>query len=262
VAAALEATTNGGNARIQLELVLVKAAAPELDPSRKALLARIERLEAGMGPGPRAEVRGPAAESAAPGAQPPDAGARVAAGLEAAPGPVVPPAVEPVVTRVEPVVTRVEPVGPRVEPVGPRVEPVVTAAEPGPVLPPGAVDLSGAAELWPAVIAAVREENGMLAALLEQTYPVSLSGGELTVEFPADLSFMKRKAEQDDNRRLAMETFRAVTGSALALRYELADPDAAGAGAGRALSGDELVQRFMVEFNAEELSHAREEDQS
>src|SRR3984885_6162389 len=47
VSAALDATANGAQARIQLELVLVKAAAPELDPSMSALLARIERLERG-----------------------------------------------------------------------------------------------------------------------------------------------------------------------------------------------------------------------
>ncbi len=47
VSEALEATANGAQARIQLELVLVKAAAPELDPSMAALLARIERLEKG-----------------------------------------------------------------------------------------------------------------------------------------------------------------------------------------------------------------------
>ena len=37
VARALDATSNGGQARIQLELVLVKAAAPELDPTAAAL---------------------------------------------------------------------------------------------------------------------------------------------------------------------------------------------------------------------------------
>jgi DNA polymerase-3 subunit gamma/tau len=225
VAAALEATTNGGNARIQLELVLVKAAAPELDPSRKALLARIERLEAGLGPGRPAQTPAPPAEPAASSAP-----------VAAAPAPVVPPAVEPVVTRVEPAAVR----------------------------PGGAIDLESATEVWPAVVAAVREENGMLAALLDQTRPVGLSGGELTVQFPADHSFMKLKAEQEDYRRVANETFRAVTGSTLALRYELADPDGGpdGGAAPRQLSGDELVERFMVEFNAEELSNAREEDQS
>src|SRR5579875_3727338 len=54
VSAALEATANGAQARIQLELLLVKAAAPQFDPSLAALLARIERLEAGArrGSGP------------------------------------------------------------------------------------------------------------------------------------------------------------------------------------------------------------------
>ena len=48
VSAALEATANGAQARIQLELVLIKATAPEVDPSAAALLARIERLEAAL----------------------------------------------------------------------------------------------------------------------------------------------------------------------------------------------------------------------
>ena len=56
VAAALEATANGAQSRIQLELVLIKSAAPEVDPSTAALLARIERLEerarAGGAPAP------------------------------------------------------------------------------------------------------------------------------------------------------------------------------------------------------------------
>ena len=65
VAAALEATANGAQARIQLELVLVKCASPQVDPSTGALLARIEQLEhalrrlagAGAGVGAAAPVR-------------------------------------------------------------------------------------------------------------------------------------------------------------------------------------------------------------
>ncbi len=49
---ALEALANGANARIQLELALVKAAAPEVDPSARALLARIDRLEGQLAGGP------------------------------------------------------------------------------------------------------------------------------------------------------------------------------------------------------------------
>ena len=46
IAAALRALKDGADARTQLELALVKAAEPAHDPSAKALLARIERLEA------------------------------------------------------------------------------------------------------------------------------------------------------------------------------------------------------------------------
>jgi DNA polymerase III subunit gamma/tau len=45
LAAGLEARKAGADARTQLELALVKAAAPDLDPSQRALLTRIERLE-------------------------------------------------------------------------------------------------------------------------------------------------------------------------------------------------------------------------
>ena len=47
IAAALRAMKDGADARTQLELALVKAATPELEPSVKALLARLERLESG-----------------------------------------------------------------------------------------------------------------------------------------------------------------------------------------------------------------------
>jgi DNA polymerase-3 subunit gamma/tau len=50
IAAALRAMKDGADARTQLDLVLVKAAEPAHDPSAKALLARIERLE-GRAPG-------------------------------------------------------------------------------------------------------------------------------------------------------------------------------------------------------------------
>ena len=54
IAGALRAMKDGADARTQLELALLKAAAPAYDPTVKALLARIERLEA----------RGPAAPAA------------------------------------------------------------------------------------------------------------------------------------------------------------------------------------------------------
>ena len=58
IAAALRAMKDGADARTQLELALVKAAEPAHDPSTKALLARIERLE-GRAPGAGAAAARP-----------------------------------------------------------------------------------------------------------------------------------------------------------------------------------------------------------
>jgi DNA polymerase-3 subunit gamma/tau len=80
LAAAMEATKNGSDARTQLELALVKAASPSVDPSTQALLHRIERLEAalaggaqrpaGAAPAPPRAAAAPRAESPSPPSQP------------------------------------------------------------------------------------------------------------------------------------------------------------------------------------------------
>jgi len=119
-------------------------------------------------------------------------------------------------------------------------------------------DLERAVELWPAVVAQVRERNALVAALLAEARPVATGERELTLAFPAGAAFLKRKAEQDDHRHLAAEVWRAVSGSPLTLRYELGEEDQRGDGE-PALSGEELVRRFIEEFDAEELP---EEDDS
>jgi DNA polymerase-3 subunit gamma/tau len=200
VSAALEATANGAQARIQLELVLVKAAAPEVDPSMAALLARIERLEQGGGNG--------------------GAGNRLRA------------------------MQRPEPV--------PAQQPAPAPAREPDTAPAGTLDVDAAAACWPAVIDLVRGENAMLAALLSDARPVAVGDQELTLAFPGGAAFLKKKAEQEDHRRVAGEAFQAVTGQRLVLRYELRDSEEEPAG-DTVLSGEELVQRFMEEFDAEEV---------
>jgi DNA polymerase-3 subunit gamma/tau len=193
VSQALEATANGAQAQIQLELVLVKAAAPEIDPSAAALAARIERLEGGG-------VRGPAPEP-----QQEQAPSRASAG---------PSAGRPESTN------------------GPALE------------------LQSAIESWPAVVQMVRGDNAMLAALLDDARPVAVGERELTLAFPAGAAFLKRKAEQDEHRRAAAEALRTVTGQRLAIRYELSE---AADDEEPTLSGEELVRRFIEEFDAEEI---------
>ena len=48
LAEALRTVKDGADARTRLEAALVKAAAPEVDPAARALMARVERLEAAL----------------------------------------------------------------------------------------------------------------------------------------------------------------------------------------------------------------------
>jgi hypothetical protein len=117
----------------------------------------------------------------------------------------------------------------------------------------GALGIDDATACWPAVVDLVRGENAMLAALLSDARPVAVRDRELTLAFPGGAAFLKRKAEQDDHRRVAGEALRAVTGQTLALRYELRDDQDDAQESDTVLSGEELVQRFMEEFDAEEV---------
>src|SRR3954466_8080495 len=64
IAGALRAMKDGADARTQLELALVKAATPDLEPSVKALHARLERLES-RAPAPTGAKTPERAETAA-----------------------------------------------------------------------------------------------------------------------------------------------------------------------------------------------------
>jgi DNA polymerase-3 subunit gamma/tau len=202
LAAGLEAMANGAEPRIQLELALVKAAAPDVDPSTPALLARIDRLERGRNGVPAAPPRMPEPSAAAPP---------------------------------EPTVAPAEPAAP---------------APPEPAAAP--LELAGVKALWPTVVETVGAANGMLAAALAESHPVAVADGELVVAFAPDQAFHKRLAERDGNREEAAEALRTVLGQPLHLAYEVRE-DLAPAAETRTLEGDELVRRFVAEFDAEEI---------
>jgi DNA polymerase-3 subunit gamma/tau len=111
--------------------------------------------------------------------------------------------------------------------------------------------------MWPAVVELVRGGNAMLGVLLDSARPTAVTERELVLSFPAEAAFYKRKAEQDDYRRTTAEAVRNVTGMSLALRYELAEaglePLGEPAAEAKPMSDEELVQRFMDEFGAEEI---------
>jgi DNA polymerase III subunit gamma/tau len=113
----------------------------------------------------------------------------------------------------------------------------------------GLLELEQVQAVWPAVAEAVCEENQMIGAALAAARPVALEASRLTVAFPTDASFVKKKAEA--NRELVQRAVRGLTGQSLTVAYELRD-DAAPDGPAL-LDEEELIERLRAEFAAEEV---------
>src|SRR4051812_12987522 len=120
LAAALTAVREGDDARMAVEIALLKAARPDLDPGTEGLLRRIERLEGRLGGG---QAAGPVAADALPAAAPEPA----STASESSPAP--------------------EPEEPEPEA---EVEPEA-AVEAEPVAQ-GEIDLEKLKQLWPAIL--------------------------------------------------------------------------------------------------------------
>jgi DNA polymerase-3 subunit gamma/tau len=135
----------------------------------------------------------------------------------------------------------------------PSVAAVAVVEPPGeePVVAAVGLDLHAFAELWPAVIQSIQEERPLLAEHLKVARPTALGNGELTLAWAETAGLSKRKAEDAANRELISRAIRAVTGASLRLAHELAAdvPE----DEQPTLSADELIERFVEEFEAEIL---------
>jgi DNA polymerase-3 subunit gamma/tau len=225
LATALTAVREGDDARMAVEIALLKAARPDLDPSTEGLLRRIERLEQG----------GVAPQASAP---PP-------------PKPVPPP--DP-----SPSADADPPAGGAVGGTTPE-EALATGrggGSPAATGPAGQddLDLEQVERAWPAVIDKLRETSPALAATFEGALPVELGEDGLKIGFPADSTFNKRKAEAPDKRELMTDALEAVTGEKLRPVYVLLDGESApGETVEDEIDHDALVERLKREFDAEEV---------
>ena len=234
---ALEAGKAGADPRTQLELALVKAAKPEVDASRQALLVRIERLEGRAGKGFKEGVgRGSGAPVAASEMAPEPFDGSDAAAAE-------PPAAAGHLAEITRAATAEVPA------------PEVAHANPTPSpLPPVDPAPSGSVEslqaLWPSVVEAIMKPNALLGSVIAGARPVELEGDELTVAFDSSAPFMKKKAEDPDNRMAVATALQELTGRRLRLSYELRELESS---PGAGYTEEEWVARFMDELDAEEL---------
>jgi len=249
LAAGMRLSKDGADAQTQLEVALVKAAAPEVDPSTRALLARLERLEGVLAGAPAAAAPAPASAAApapTPSAPqppvsedapepPPVPAPPVPAPTASAPQP--PPAAEPAAGEPAPEPSAAVAVAER--------EP---AAAPAPA-PVGELDLRMVEELWPAVLQNVAETNKMVAGCLAEARPLAVSGRDLTLAFTPDHGFQKRKCEDAAARELTAASFRALVGVTPRLIFETRDAEELGAEP-EVLGEDDFIARLRSEFDA------------
>ncbi len=254
LANALTNVREGDDARMAVEIALLKAARPDLDPSTEGLLRRIERLE--LGGTNAARAAGPVAAGDPP--PPPVAKASSGAGPPTAPPAAeTPPAPEP-----EPVAEAEAPLPSEPEP--PAETPMPDAAAPTEDAAPsagptGPVSFEEVVSTWAAVLDKLRETSPALAATFDGARPVSLDAGGLTIGFPPDLTFNKKKAETPEKRELMADVIEDVLGERIRPSYVLLDegeepaPVEEAKASADEIDHDALVEKLKSEFNAEEV---------
>ena len=238
LADSLGAIRRGDEARLALEIALLKAARPDLDPGVGGLAKRLERLETGMPPaGDDGDPLPPVAE--------------------------VPPPPEEVVELVAEEPTP-QPSADRPPAEPPQAAaPEVTEAPPEPAQAsptPAGMELDKVIQVWPAVIDSIRAAgSGPAASYLEGTRPVAAEAGTLTVGFPPEAAFNRRNAEKPERVAQLIEAMVEVTGWRPEVAFTdlegdqtLSEPHASGA-QGRRMDEREFVERIKSEFNAEEV---------
>jgi len=238
LAQALTAVREGDDARMAVEIALLKAARPDLDPSTEGLLRRIEKLEQrdAAADAPPVDAEASPAEDATP------AGGDGEGGSGQARRPVFRPGDSP---------------GDEDSPgEKPSASPDPPSAATGPAGQESTLDLEQIVRVWPSVLDQLLQSAPALAATFEGARPVGFDDGEVTIGFPADHTFNKRKAEAPDKREQMAAALETVLGERLRPVYAVLDGDAAPA-EGDTESGDSdhaaFVEKIKSEFNAEEV---------
>jgi len=260
LADALTAVREGDDARLAVEIALLKAARPDLDPDTAGLLRRIERLEEGTVDG-----GGRPAGPAAAGDPPPPATAQGVvppttspAGNDASQDD--PPPAEEEEAEGEASSDSAPPAGGA--DLGDHPEQLPQRRDGGTKSATGpagqdALSLEEIQRVWPAVLHKLAETVPALAATLEGARPVGFGEEGLQVGFPPEMTFNKKKADSPERRDTVAAAFAAVTGQGLRPTYVLLDgeapPDTPAPGS-EEIGEDELLERLKSEFDAEEVS--------
>ena len=126
------------------------------------------------------------------------------------------------------------------------------------VAAPVALELESLRAVWPAVLDSLKSSGNTLCAhRLADTYPVAVDGTQVTVAFAPEAEHAEhymRKADSDEDRACVAEAIRTLTGGAKPqVAYVLGEDVAVAAEPAAAPTDREWVERFVAEFDAEEI---------
>ena len=257
IAEAFAAIATGADARLRLELLLVKAAdtgvalkgpsvgppaggtptappqAPMTSPPSPAPAQAAAPSSAVAAPQPTSNAVDPGRPQGAPAPQPTTvASAGGALRVVAEPDLVEEPVVEAV------------------------ANPIADTSETVPSARPGEMpDEADVLAAWQHVISHLRHETPMIAALLTKAWPQRLDGSKVVLAFPVEAEFHCRKAQDERCREAIKDAFAGVIGTRPELVFEITDGGSPIAPeVERTLSLDEVATALISEFGAVELS--------
>ena len=235
---------SGGDPRLALELLLIKAARPAVDRSLEGALRRIEALESGIpgqppaatgvGPAPAAPLAptpapvAPAAPLApappAPVAAPPAAAALDAEPTAASPAAPAPtPAPAPALAPADDAPPWAAPEPPSTPAAAPAASPPAASPPPPPI---GDVTLAAGdlRETWEAALGGLSPK---LRSIVSTAQPLRVERGALVLGFPSASQFQKSQADREQNRaEIAMAASAALGASVRIVLETLPDEGA------------------------------------
>jgi DNA polymerase-3 subunit gamma/tau len=216
VAKSLVEMRNAPNHRLLLEIALVRAAAPDTDPSATGLLGRIERLERRMGIDSPAEAPAETPAEQPLRAVPEVPAARTRAPQRPAPAPARTdaPAAAPTET------TQAS------SPAAPA-EAQPSPAPAAPAAMPAEVGLSAVKDAWGATLAEVKRRSIRVWGLLDRSRPLRFDGDRLIIEVQSD--FHAGEMTSAANREKLAEALHASLGIGPGLAFVQQDVSPAAA---------------------------------
>ncbi len=255
IAEAFAAIATGADARLRLELLLVKAA--DAGVALKGPSVAPPSGGSPSAPAPMTSPSSPAtAQAAAPSspvATPPPTSNAIDPGR-----PQGAPASQPTTVASAGGALRVvaEPDLVEESVVEAAAQPGADAADAPPAAQPG--EMPAEAEVlaaWQHVISHLRQETPMIAALLTKAWPQRVDGSKVVLAFPVEAEFHCRKAQDERCREAIKDAFAGVIGIRPELVFEITDGDSPIAPeVERTLSLDEVATALVSEFGAVELS--------